>query len=146
VGFTPRSLLEMWFVSALVAVISRDGPDELDPYHIRFIDHELRVRAGVGKGVSGFSAKQLQRFGDASSIAIIKILGHEQLIIPEVASRVLPIIDLSFSYPELIARETDKHPKVTLLLLAFLIHQIPDPEIQKNIQQTREFVLSKTMY
>jgi hypothetical protein len=136
----------MWFASALVAFISGDGPDELEPYPIRFIQHELRLRLEVGKIVSGFSIKQLQRFGDASSIAIIKILGHEQLTIPEVASRVLPIIHTSFSSPEEISLEADRHPRVTLLLLAFMIHQIPDPEIQKNIQQTREFVLSKTIY
>ena len=53
---------------------------------------------------------------------------------------VFGVIRESFSYPEFIADSSDRHPSVTLLLLAWLrsVHQ--EPAVLGDITETEEYV------
>jgi hypothetical protein len=63
---------------------------------------------------------------------------------PNVVRDFLPILEASFAYPELISRESDKHPRIRRLLLEFLRQNIHDSQLQERIQKVQEFVQTKT--
>lgn len=133
--------------SALVvcASVSRNDPDEgSEPYPIRIVEFELRMRSGRRKMIHAYSLKELHRLGDAVSIALVKLLGHQRLTDPEVLTSFLPIVQAAFAHPDLVSRESDRHPRITLLLLNYLRQNVPDLKAQKDIQQTEEFVRAKT--
>jgi hypothetical protein len=139
----------LFFLVCCVLVVCASGsgndPEQAEPYAIKIVEFELRMRSGGRKIIHGYSLKELHRLGDGVSIAIIKILDRPHLTDPQVVGSFLPIIEAAFAYPDLILRETDKHPRISLLLLDYLSHNVPDLEIQKDIQRTREFVTKKTV-
>lgn len=133
------------FFSLLVFCASLGGQShtpEPDPYHVDAVKADLQSRS---TGPMIFSAyKHMARLGDDASIAILKILDERDLTNPEMVKRFLGTIRTSFSSPQFISREEDKKPKVTVLLLNYLRLTVPDPQTQKDIQDTLEYVKRQT--
>jgi hypothetical protein len=98
------------------------------------------MRADRGKFINSATQKQLHRLGDGVSIALIKILGEADLVDPKNIKSFLPMIQDAFAYPDLIARDMDKKPTVTMVLLKYLGQTVTDTETQKEIQETMAFV------
>ncbi|MGB2628730.1 MAG: hypothetical protein WAK20_18240 [Candidatus Acidiferrum sp.] len=115
-----------------------------EPYPIDIIRFELKMRSGGEGAIHGFSAKQLHRLGDAASIGIIKLLDKQNLVDPDTVRSFLPIIKAAFTHLDLIPREMDRHPSITALLLDYLRHNVPDIELQNDIQQVESFIRMKT--
>jgi hypothetical protein len=74
------------------------------------------------------------------SIALIKILGEEDLVDPKKVKSFLPMIQDAFAYPDLIVRDMDKKPTVTIVLLKYLVQNVTDSDAQKEIQRTLAFI------
>jgi hypothetical protein len=115
-----------------------------DPYSISFVQANLRIALkGPGPEIPSV-AKNFQKLGDGVSIALIKILDDRQIAEPKTVEIFLPLIRQSFSYPSLISLEVNKTPRVTMLLLTYLERVVSEPNLQRNIEQTAEFVKQKT--
>jgi hypothetical protein len=131
--------------SLLILVLSSTGQNaEPDPYCISIVKFELQMRSGGRYVIHSWSQKRLYRLGDGVSDALLKILEDSDLKNPQTVRDLLPIIRDAFTQPYLIAVEADKKPKVTTFLLDYLRQNVPDPQAQLDIQQTVEFVKSKT--
>lgn len=115
-----------------------------DPYSINIVKFELQMRAGGRKVIHGFSQKRLYRLGDSVSIAILKILDEDELSRPEVVRDLLPIIRDAFEEPRLISIESDKSPRITMFLLDYVKMRIRDNQVSADIQETADYVTSKT--
>ena len=89
-----------------------------DPYSIEFVKYCIRMNATGYR--TGTIAKHLPRLGDGAAIAVIKLFGPNKLCEAQTAKEVLPIIRGAFAHPELISREEDRRPTVTLLLLDYM--------------------------
>jgi hypothetical protein len=88
--------------------------------------------------------KQLQRRGDAVSVALLKILDDRDLKEDRTVEAVLDLVRQAFSSPKLISLEEDKKPKVTMFLLKYLQRSISDAKTLQDIEETVRFVNEKT--
>jgi hypothetical protein len=134
-----RPLILFCCAILMCAASSRGQSDEHDSYSISIVES-----ASQGTSLSQ-PQKNLLRLGDATSIAIVKLLSEGDLSNPQIVESFLPVIRQSFSYPQLISVDVDKRPKVTLFLLKYLEQQnIPDAQTQRDIEETIKFVKDKT--
>jgi hypothetical protein len=118
--------------------------EDADPYSIRVVKDALAMRSGGQIVIRSWSQKHLSRLGDSVSIALLKILEGSDLKNPEKVRDLLPIVRDSFSQPQFISIEADRKPKVTLFLLDHLRQNIADAQVQREIEQTMEFVKERT--
>ena len=85
---------------------------------------------------TGSTEKSLERLGDNAAIELIRIFEGRDLSPAEIRSALL-IVDLSFAAPRVIAAESDRKPRATLLLLRYLDYQAREPELKDKILQTK---------
>jgi hypothetical protein len=138
-----RPLILFCCAILMCAASSRGQSDEHDSYSISIVEAAIKS-ASQGTSLSQ-PQKNLLRLGDATSIAIVKLLSEGDLSNPQIVESFLPVIRQSFSYPQLISVDVDKRPKVTLFLLKYLEQQnIPDAQTQRDIEETIKFVKDKT--
>jgi hypothetical protein len=88
--------------------------------------------------------KNIPRLGDRVSIALLKIFTGPELSNPETIRAVLPLLQQSFSEPQVISRDADKKPQVTLFLLNYLQQNAADKQTQQEIEKTIRFIREKT--
>ncbi len=131
-----------------VLVLQMDAPEkrthDIDPYQIRVVEFELKMRAPGGPQViSSFSQKRIIGLGDAVSIAIIKLLPSDRLDDPNLVRTILPLLRDAFSNPDLISRQEDREPRVSLMLLRYLEDRKPGEALVQQIRETRQFLESQ---
>ncbi len=112
-----------------------------DPYSVQVVKNLLRMPAGIS---TGFSEKQMERLGDRTAIAILKIYSSHDLEEPPTIKKILPVIRASFAYPELILLPEDRKPDVTLLLLRHLKEVIHSADLKQEVAAVADFVEQKT--
>src|ERR1700679_579695 len=95
---------------------------------------------------SSFLEKNIYRDGDRIALGIVRAFTQEELLEPDRLSRILSITRLSFSQPKHIARDQDRKPGVTNLLLAFLEHQCSDATLKRNIADVEVYVSSQVAH
>jgi hypothetical protein len=132
----------------LIASILFLGPQQQqvprgnDPYSL------LNVRSAMdnlSKGVVfGGDMKTIPRLGDASSIAILKLVDRHELTDPKTVIVILTMIDNAFSHPDQISINLDRDPKVTMFLLDYLLETVKDSEVQSKIRWTIQYVKQQT--
>jgi hypothetical protein len=115
-----------------------------DPYSLRFVETELRVRSIERSLIHSWTQKRLVRMGDVIGVALLKLLSEEEIRNPRTIRDALPIMRNCFDHPELISIESDKKPKVTNLLLHHLLENIQDSDARREIQETLDFIAQKT--
>lgn len=71
---------------------------------------------------SGTMDKQLSRMGDAAAVATIKFLAGKALTAVEI-DRILIIIRMAFSAPQIVDNESDREPRAALFILQSLEYQ-----------------------
>lgn len=120
-----RISLIVWLVAvSFVPLLNAQTEGADDPYSLGMVSFELKMNSGGRRVVHSWSQKRLARLGDGVSIALLKILGPDEL--KERVTDYMPIIRASFAEPESISLETNKDPKVTLFLLGCLRQSIGD--------------------
>jgi hypothetical protein len=112
-----------------------------DRYSESLVSTLLRLEPGVTVGTL---EKQNQMLGDRVSIALIKAVGHGNLVKPQQVSKALPIIRNAFSKPELISSPEDRKPEVTLVLLEYMRGRTPAREVRRQIKETETYVKEKS--
>ncbi len=111
-----------------------------DPYSITFVRNNLQiVTTNPGLRIS-FAVKDLQRLGDGVSIALLKIVDEKDLSNTKTVEACLQLIQDSFSYPPIISVGVNREPKVTMFLLNYLQRNVSDMQMQRNIQETIQYV------
>lgn len=128
-------------VSMLLIPMSPRFQESRDPYSIAVVKNILHQPSKLN---SGFSEKQLNRLGDKVSIAILKIFSDEELKEPENIRAILALIRHAFDAPEVISIESDKHPRVTLMLLRFLESGSADEAVRVEVSGIIQFVQERT--
>jgi hypothetical protein len=112
-----------------------------DAYSIRLVENLLRYPSQLG---SGFGEKQLARLGDRVSIALLKILGEDELAKPERIRTLIPLVRAAFLEPKLISLAEDRKPNVTVFLLKHLKQEAKDPQLKKEVSDLTDYVKQKT--
>jgi hypothetical protein len=127
------------FVRETVAE-TKDG----DPYSLALIRGELKLLAN-GKWISrSWAQKQIYRLGDLAAVALLKILNDDELVTSSNLPAALSLLQESFAYAELIPHESDRQPRVALLLLDHLRQGAQDAETKLQIGRTMELIRAKT--
>jgi hypothetical protein len=130
--------ITLWLLSALIAV-SLSGAQEQIPdscvpkrtdYDIAFVNSAFQyykeaydTRMHYGKDWKKFTAdstRSLFQFGDAISIAVLKICPLDELVKPHSAGAYLTLVRISFTDKSKVLEKSDQEPRVTSLLLDYL--------------------------
>jgi hypothetical protein len=120
-------------------------PDDVNgPYGIPAVKRALEDQFPPPSAWYGVTEKHLNRLGDRSSIALIKLLNDEDLRNPKTVIRVLQIVRHSFLYPKMITMEDDRTPKFTLIFLEHLDAVLQDPALKREVSEVRRFVVAQT--
>ena len=135
-------LVILSFIMAAFAPLASGQSDEPDAYCLNLV-REVLKRGDEPKVIHSWSQKRLYRLGDCVTIAILKVANERQLESAGFIQQLLPTIRSSFAEPQLIERESDNVPRITLLFLESIQRSINDHEANENIRETIEFVKSK---
>lgn len=127
-----------------LSLLPHDKPEDSDPYSLRLVSFELKMRSGGKRVIHGSTQKRLPGLGDRVAVAPLKLLDQQQLSDAQTVRDFLPIIENAFLQPQSISIEADKKPDITLFLLYYLRQNIADVETRQAIQQTMDFVKQKT--
>jgi len=113
-----------------------------DCYDAKLVRSWVELPPWIAQGDS-FLEKAIYRSGDRIALGIVHAFGRKELLEPDRLSRVLSIIRLSFSQPKYIARDEDRDPVVSMLLLSLLEHECEDKTAKQNIVDTEVYVSSQ---
>ena len=94
------------------------------------------------EGYSGVMQKSLSRLGDASAVAITKLLADKPLADTDIRS-ILLVVRLSCESPISVEEMAERQPRTTLYLLHSLSQATKDPKILTSIEETKAYVKSQ---
>ena len=156
----------LWVVSVLLGASLLGGQqrtqstddlctiEQADPYSLEVVGSGFQLTQfvhayGFWKSVlfSSPTRKALPQLGDGASVAILKIVSPKELASskPQTIMGYLQVIYFAFSSPEIILREADRDPKVTLFLLDYLDERAPpNAAVQREIASVRQYVYKQT--
>jgi hypothetical protein len=107
---------------------------------LRSDDAEHTVRTALAQFSQGlytsWAEKDLNRLGDASSVALTKVLRDKDLNAADV-DHILAVITMSFAAPKLIQVDSDRQPRTALFVLKYLDSLTVDPKLRKRIADAR---------
>lgn len=98
-------------------------------------DDERTVRlalSDIARGIHSATVEKLNRLGDASSVALTKIIASKKLSADDI-DHALVVISMSFAAPQAIHEESDRQPRTTLFLLGYLDVLTNDPSLKRKI-------------
>ena len=136
-------LRKTWIVLFLMALfLTRPASTQISSN----VDAEHVVRAILespkpGITYTGLEEKQLSRMGDSAAVAVTKVLSGKQVSSRDV-DRVLLVIRLAFSAPELIQSPVDREPRTSLFILKALEGSASEAQL-KSIAATSFFLHSQ---
>jgi hypothetical protein len=110
---------------------------------------EKTVLAAMTKGEDGmygvynsFVARSLSRLGDASSVALTRLLADKPIADADIPAILLVVRD-SYDSPISIQDAAERQPRTTLYLLRSLSQGTKDPKIVASIEETTAYVRSQ---
>ncbi len=111
---------------------------------VKSLISDSRLANGQSGYFSSWSEKAAHRLGDRVTVGIIKVFRKSALKKPQSIKIILPVIREAFSYPELIVREEDRTPGVSLTFLRNLEDNVQDDSLKKEISELIRFIQQKT--
>jgi hypothetical protein len=106
------------------------------------LDAESAVRQALAHANSGYNStdeKELGWLGDASAVALTRIIGGNALEERDIEP-ILLIVTLSYSAPRVVKVDSDREPRATLFLLRALDLSTTDPKLRDKISVARNYV------
>lgn len=100
---------------------------------------QMAMKEAEQGGYNGVTEKMLGRLGDASAVAITKLLADKPIAATDIPA-ILIIVRLSYNFPDGIEESADRKPRTTLFLLNSLSHMTNDPKNVEKIADTAAFV------
>jgi len=109
-------------------------------------DAESIVRQALSQASRGTytstAQKELGRLGDASAVALTRIVGEKALDKSDIEP-ILLILTLSYAEPRVVKVDSDRQPRATLLLLRYLDLATSDVKLREKIASTQAYVRDK---
>ena len=90
----------------------------------------------IGGYRDGFGEKEMRRAGDATAVALTKVLSNRTINDAEVEDA-LYSLNMAFSNSSLIENSENRDPKTTLFVLAYLDLCTKNPALKQKIDATR---------
>jgi hypothetical protein len=106
------------------------------------LDAESAVRQILTHANGGYNStdeKELGWLGDASAVALTKIIGGKAIEEGDIGPMLL-VVTLSYSAPRIVKIESDREPRATLFLLHSLDLSTTDTRLKEKIYATRRYV------
>ena len=100
---------------------------------------QITMKEVEQEGVNGVMEKSLSRLGDASAVAITKLLADKPLVETDIRN-ILLVVKLSYDSPLSVEDATEREPRTTLYLLHSLSQATKDPKILTSIEETTAYV------
>jgi hypothetical protein len=97
---------------------------------------------GMYRAYDGFFVKWLPHFGDASAVALTKILADKPIGDADIPA-ILMVVRDSYDAPVSIEDAADRNPRTTIYLLRSLSQDTKDPKNLTLIEQTTAYVKSQ---
>ncbi|HEY6845063.1 MAG TPA: hypothetical protein VI320_02490 [Terracidiphilus sp.] len=97
---------------------------------------------GMYSAYDGHFVKWLPRFGDASRVALTKILADKPIAGADIPAILIVVRD-SYDSPISIEDAADRKPRATLFVLSSLSHATSDPETIKKIADSIAYVVAQ---
>jgi hypothetical protein len=94
---------------------------------------------GMYRAYDSMFVKWLPRFGDASAVALTKLLADKPISDGDIPA-ILIVVRNSYESPISIENATDREPKTALFVLSSLSHNTTNPETIKKIADTTAYV------
>ena len=94
---------------------------------------------GMYRAYDAIFVKWLPRFGDASAVALTKLLADKPIADADIPAILIVVRD-SYNSPISIEAPTDRKPRRTLFVLSSLSHATNNPEMIKRIADTTAYV------
>ena len=94
---------------------------------------------GMYNAYNGVFVKWLPRFGDASAVALTKILGDKPFADADIPA-ILMVVRDSYDAPVSIEDAADREPRTSLFVLSSLSRATTNPETLRRIADTKAFV------
>ena len=91
------------------------------------------------RAYDGRFVRWLPRFGDASAVALTKILADKPIADADIPAILIVVRD-SYDSPISIEDAAGRKPRTTLFVLSSLSHATTDPEMIKKIADTTAYV------
>ena len=132
-----RNVRLVLLFSAIFLVLSAGLLGQAEP-----LDAEGAVRQALAHANEGYSStdvKELGWLGDASAVALTKIIGGRALEERDIESMLL-IITLSYGAPRIVKIDSDREPRTTLFLLRYLALVTGDARVREKIASTLTYV------
>ena len=126
---------------ASMSVLTAVWGQSPDPYSLKPVS---AIKELYGRFSTGWDEKEVPRLGDKGSIALIKLSSLDSWNDPDEVQKALGMMRDFFSHPEFIENPSDKHPRVTLLLLSWLRCNHNESEILKEIDRTAQYIEEQT--
>lgn len=131
------SILASMLVLLAAGAASQPGPEGAQ---VSYDDAERVVRTALqhlSEGVyTGSEDKGLSRLGDASSVALTKVYGGQDLTTDDIR-HILLVVRFSFAAPRIVEVPSDRRPRTTMFLLKYLDRLAADPELKRQIAETK---------
>jgi hypothetical protein len=105
-------------------------------------DAEGDVRQALAHASEGYTStdvKELGWLGDASAVALTKIIGGRTPDARDIESMML-IVTLSYGAPGIVKIDSDREPRTTLFLLHYLDLATSDARVRERIASTQTYV------
>jgi hypothetical protein len=135
--------LMMCILASSASFSDASNGDDCD--NAKLVRSWVELQPWVTQGNS-FLEKNIYRNGDGIALGIARAFTQEELLDPDRLGRILSIIRLSFSQPNYIARDQDRRPAVTRLLLVFLENQSADSKTKRSIADAEAYVSSQVAH
>jgi len=97
---------------------------------------------GMYRAYDGVFVKWLPRFGDASAVALTKLLADKPIADADIPAILIVVRD-SYGSPISIEDAAERRPRTTLYLLRSLSHETRDPKNTALIEETAVYVKSQ---
>jgi hypothetical protein len=105
-------------------------------------DAEGAVRQALAHASEGYTStdvKELGWLGDASAVALTKIISGRTLEARDIESMLL-IVTLSYGAPGIVKADSDREPRTTLFLLHYLDLATSDAGVREKVATTQTYV------
>ena len=137
-GYMRAWILALFLIAYPGVALTQDLTQNDAEHSVRLLLNELS--AGY---ITGFAEKPIARLGDAAAVAVTQIFADREPTATEMYN-ILDVVKIAFARPSIVALDSERLPRTTLLLLRYMDALIINPDLKAKIADTRRFALEQT--
>ena len=132
-----KSWTVILFAASLCCAVGQERPAESQDNSAAINGALSDMQAGLS---TGFAEKGLARGGDEAADTAIRSHTLEEIRKEPMAIAMAKMIALSFSNPDFIVKESNKTPKMSVLLLCYLRYSVKTPEGIREVENATQVI------